>query len=96
MLPQDQRANAFFKCWTCKEAFNKNIGDGLYYPLDQFDVDLHPYQPARLLRVGSDPHEASNWQLISFPVTEDYPGALAVRALNLEKIRYLALDRGEP
>jgi hypothetical protein len=51
-----------------------------------------PNQPARLLRVASDPHEASHWQLVSFPVAEDYPGALAVRATPSLQIRYLEKD----
>jgi 4'-phosphopantetheinyl transferase len=87
-VPPDRLARAFFKCWTCKEAFIKNLGDGLYYPLDQFDVNLHPQQSAHLLRVSSDPHEASSWQLVSFPVAEDYLGALAVRDTTLQ-VRYL-------
>lgn len=89
-VPQDQVESAFFKCWTCKEAFIKNLGDGLYYPLDQFDVNLYPDQPARLLRVASDPPEASHWQLVSFPVSEEYFGALAVRDISLQ-IRYLEM-----
>jgi 4'-phosphopantetheinyl transferase len=91
-LPQDQRERAFFKYWTCKEAFIKNIGDGLYYPLDQFDIDLHPDQPARLLGVGSDPAEASQWQLLSFPVSEDYQAALAVRTTPSLHVRCLNLE----
>ena len=88
-IPQDQLARAFFKCWTCKEAFIKNLGDGLYYPLDQFDVNLHPNQPAHLLMVASDPDEASHWELVSFPVEEDYVGALAVRGIPSLQVRFL-------
>jgi hypothetical protein len=51
-----------------------------------------PNQPARLLRVASDPHEASHWQLASFPVAEDYPGALAVRATPSLQVCYLEKD----
>lgn len=94
-LPLEQKVAAFFKCWTCKEAFIKNIGDGLYYPLDQFDVDLHPTRPAHLVRVASDPAEAAHWQLLSFPVAEDYSGALAVRATACLQVRYMNLDLQE-
>ena len=90
-VPQDQIASAFFKCWTCKEAFIKNLGDGLYYPLDLFDVNLHPNQPARLLNIASDLCEASHWQLVSFPVAEEYLGALAVRGMPSLQVRYLEL-----
>jgi 4'-phosphopantetheinyl transferase len=89
-LPSSQRLTGFFTCWTCKEAFIKNIGDGLYHPLDQFDVSLQPDQPARLLRVASDLQEASCWSLVSFPVWDGYLAALAVRGTDL-KIRYLSV-----
>jgi 4'-phosphopantetheinyl transferase len=90
-LPAEKKGNGFFKCWTCKEAFIKNIGDGLYYPLDQFEVDADPDLPGRLLRVASDLHEASSWRLEYFTAWEGYSSALAVRG-EVGRVRYLDLD----
>ena len=75
-LPEDQYPQAFFNCWTRKEAFIKAIGDGLTYPLDKFDVTLAPGEPAKLLRVEGSQEKASHWRLISFVPKENYVGAL--------------------
>lgn len=77
-LPSVQRQRAFYDCWTRKEAFIKAIGDGLSYPLAQFDVTLRPDAPAQLLRVADEPDAQARWQMASFPPGPDYSGALVV------------------
>lgn len=77
-LPHEQQVEAFFRCWTRKEAFIKARGDGLSLPLDQFDVTLGPDEPAALLRTAFDPEEASRWSLYHLNVEEGYSAAVAV------------------
>jgi 4'-phosphopantetheinyl transferase len=77
-LPADMQLEAFFNCWTRKEAYIKARGDGLSMPLDQFDVSLAPGEPAALLNTSEDPEEASRWSLQSFVPAPGYVGALAV------------------
>jgi 4'-phosphopantetheinyl transferase len=78
-LPKELQAEAFFNCWTRKEAFIKAIGEGLSCPLNQFDVTLTPGEPARLLatRVAGQP--ASAWSLRSLNVGPAYRAAIVVQ-----------------
>lgn len=83
-LPECDQGNAFFRCWTRKEAFIKVIGLGLSQPLDQFDVTLVPEQPAALLWVSGE--DASRWSLYNLEVGGNYAGALAVEG-QISKLR---------
>ena len=65
-LDPGDKPQGFFCCWTRKEAFIKAIGDGLYHPLDSFDVSLAPGEPARILRVKDLPGSECGWNLNSF------------------------------
>jgi 4'-phosphopantetheinyl transferase len=76
-LDRRDRPVGFFNCWTRKEAFIKALGDGLYHPLDRFDVSLAPGEPARLLRVGTTPGDDCDWSLDSFSPAAGYVGAIA-------------------
>jgi 4'-phosphopantetheinyl transferase len=78
-LSDRKKQEAFFNCWTRKEAYIKAIGEGLYFPLDQFAVSLSPGEPCRLLHVAGQPEEASRWSLKSFTPEINYKAALAVR-----------------
>lgn len=77
-LPDDARHQAFFNCWTRKEAVIKAKGMGLSLGLDQFDVTLAPGEPALLLRTRWDEAEVSRWSLRAIDVGEQYAAAIAV------------------
>ncbi|MFZ6030209.1 MAG: 4'-phosphopantetheinyl transferase family protein [Chloroflexota bacterium] len=78
-LPEAQRLEGFFHCWTRKEAYIKAIGDGLSKPLDQFEVSLEAGETSCLLHVAGDPQEVERWTLLPFPLAvEGYVAALAV------------------
>lgn len=77
-LTPSQKQPAFFKCWTCKEAYLKAIGDGLALPLDQFDVSLSPREPAKLLSIKGDSQSAHGWFLQELTPVSGYVAALAV------------------
>ena len=77
-LPKDVRLQAFFNCWTRKEAYVKARGEGLSMPLDQFDVSLVPGEPAALVSTPTDPQEVSRWTLQEISPAPGYVAALAV------------------
>lgn len=67
--------NSFFRCWTRKEAFIKAIGNGLYYPLHEFEVSLLSNEQATLLKIRNDPLLASKWTLNSLTHFNNYEAA---------------------
>lgn len=77
-VPADLRNQAFFNCWTRKEAYIKARGEGLSMPLDQFDVTLRPDEPAALLNNYREEREVSRWSMQSIPAPAGYAGALVV------------------
>ncbi len=77
-LEASAQAEAFFNCWTRKEAYIKARGEGLSMPLDRFAVSLKPGDRAALLHTGGGSKETSRWKLLElFPGT-GFVGALAV------------------
>jgi 4'-phosphopantetheinyl transferase len=78
-LPLAIRRQAFFLCWTRKEAYIKAHGEGLALPLDHFDVSLTPGKPARLLATREGLEAPDQWSLFNLEPAPDYLAALAVR-----------------
>jgi 4'-phosphopantetheinyl transferase len=78
-LPPEERANAFFRCWTRKEAYIKATGDGLSLPLTQFDVSINASNEKALLATRPDRSEAERWQLREAPAGPGFVAALCVR-----------------
>lgn len=77
-LAPGRRREAFFECWTRKEAFVKARGEGVVLGLRRFDVSLRPGEPAALLRFEGDPAEPARWSLCALDPGEGYKAALAV------------------
>jgi 4'-phosphopantetheinyl transferase len=78
-IPNGKKKEAFFNCWTRKEAFIKAIGGGLSQPLDKFDVSLVPGESARLLRIEGDSKRASRWSIQELEPASGFVAALAVK-----------------
>lgn len=75
-LPTEEKVDAFFRCWTRKEAYIKATGDGLSLPLSQFDVSLAAGEKSALLATRPDASEAGRWLLQEVPAGPGYIAAL--------------------
>ncbi|WP_089093987.1 4'-phosphopantetheinyl transferase HetI [Nodularia sp. NIES-3585] len=69
-LSPQQQQEAFFRYWTCKEAYLKATGEGLAQ-LEQIEILLNPTEPAQL-------KTSENWSLFELTPAQDYLGAVVV------------------
>lgn len=82
LLPESQKQVGFFNCWTRKEAFIKALGQGLAYPLTDFDVTLQPGEAARFLRIERE--AVGQWGLVNLQPAPDFAAAIAAPTANLD------------
>lgn len=75
-LPLSQCQQAFFNCWTRKEAYIKARGLGLSLALDSFDVTVRPDDPVKLLASRENAQEANRWLFASLPMSPQYAGTV--------------------
>ncbi|MFZ0807231.1 MAG: 4'-phosphopantetheinyl transferase superfamily protein [Candidatus Sulfotelmatobacter sp.] len=87
-LPQPDRVSAFFRCWSCKEAFLKAQGVGLSRGLGSFDVEVNSARPAHLIATRPDAGEATKWHLHEVKGAAGYAAAVAVEG-SIREIKIL-------
>jgi 4'-phosphopantetheinyl transferase len=73
-LPDRERIDAFFACWTRKEACLKAVGDGISGGLERFVVSIDPDEPARILASQA----GVSLSILDVPFGSGCRGALAV------------------
>lgn len=88
----DGRAHreAFFRCWTRKEAYLKARGAGMSVELDAFAVSVEPDDPT-LVRVDRDRPE--DWTMVDLDPGDAHTAALCVRRREELEVRRLQADR---
>jgi 4'-phosphopantetheinyl transferase len=77
-LPAGQQLEAFYRCWTRKEAFMKATGQGMSLAPERIHVTLAPGEPARLLGGRGEPVDAPRWSLVDLTPWPGYAAALAI------------------
>ncbi|HEX2689109.1 MAG TPA: 4'-phosphopantetheinyl transferase superfamily protein [Kofleriaceae bacterium] len=82
-LPAHEQIDAFFSCWSRKEAFIKTTGEGISQIRD-FDVSMRPGEPARLLRVKDVLPGHERWSMHDLPAIADYAAALVVEGHDVQ------------
>lgn len=91
-LPPGSYTEAFYRCWTRKEAFVKAHGAGLSLPLDAFDVSVDPAEPV-LLRLEGDTDAPRQWRLLNLDTPPGFVGAVAaLTAGNAITLRYRSIE----
>ena len=78
-LPAYEQVDAFFRCWTRKEAYLKARGDGLTVPAHQFSVPLQPCLPFAPLRVGVAGYAEGEWYIRALDPGAGYAAAMVVQ-----------------
>ena len=76
-LPESARTEAFYHCWTRKEAYIKARGGGLSIALASFTVSLAPGQLTNLPITSNDCPEAGRWSLRALTPGDCYVAAIA-------------------
>lgn len=85
-FPEEKKAEGFFNCWTCKEAYIKARGQGLSLPLEKFSVSFAAHESDVLLNADDDPDESLRWVIKKLVPTPDYAAAIAVDGRNWRSI----------
>jgi len=79
-LSGEEKEKAFFKIWTCKEAFLKANGSGLTTPLNEVEISLENDRTVELISVASDQDQTESWHFEMFNPVPGYQAALAFNA----------------
>ena len=94
-VPASRQSEAFFACWTRKEAYLKLHGLGLALPLNQFSVTVDPDRPAMLCSTEWRPKDVDGTTLYDLPAAPRYRSSLAIAStapVTLNHISISSLD----
>jgi 4'-phosphopantetheinyl transferase len=76
-LPEAARKEAFFRCWTAREAIAKARGEGVFTLGARFDVEVDPARPPLVHGREASGKSGAGWVLTSVPVPDGFACLLA-------------------
>ncbi|MBF0585132.1 MAG: 4'-phosphopantetheinyl transferase superfamily protein [Magnetococcales bacterium] len=91
-LPPEQVQEAFFACWSRKEAYIKRHGLSMARLLAQFSVTVDPVGPPVLLETPWRPADVAHCRLYDLPAPTGYRAALALASSEPFDLRYAILE----
>lgn len=77
----DAQTEAFFRCWTAKEAYLKATGEGISGSLESIEVDL---TEPNLIKIKQNDRLNSDWLLHNFMPRSNYMATVAVENRAIE------------
>ena len=77
-VPESMRTEAFYRCWTMKEAYMKARGEGFKLSMDAFDVAFLPGEMPRLIETRFDHGDTRRWRFHKLDLGFAYLAVLAV------------------
>lgn len=78
-LPEPLRWAAFYRGWTCKEAWIKATGRGMGFAVERLTVRLNPALPAELRNIADETESAERWRLVATSAATEVPLAVCAR-----------------
>ncbi len=78
LLPPENYPAAWYRCWTCKEAWSKARGGNLQQTLNTLNVHIDPKRPFAFNTLPPDDTPTQNWTLRPLDVASNYAAACAV------------------
>jgi len=91
-LQGNAKTEAFFRCWTRKEAILKAVGAGLSLPLESVDVPIASDALPCLVQLPHTVTDTRDWSLHDARTPADYIGAGALPGDGWQIVRLQAHD----
>jgi 4'-phosphopantetheinyl transferase len=85
------RAEFFYKCWTCKEAYSKAVGKGLIINPAKIETIYSAVESVCKLETDKVFQKTSNWTFFDLPPITGYVAGAVVEGINKTKLKCLRI-----